>query len=93
MTPAPPAPVLVTGATGFVATHIIEQLLRKGYFVRGTVRDAARVPSYLTDLPGSERLTLVAADLLEPGSFDAAVQGCDYVIHTASPYVLQPKDF
>jgi dihydroflavonol-4-reductase len=36
-----------------------------------------------------ERLSLVAAELLTPGSFDGAVQGCDYVLHTASPFFLE----
>jgi dihydroflavonol-4-reductase len=86
--------VCVTGATGFIAGHIIEQLLAAGHTVRGTARklegkdiDALRV------LPGaSERLSIVKADLLERGSYDAAVHGCDYVLHTASPYTLDAKD-
>ena len=40
--------------------------------------------------PGN--LTLFQADLLKDGSFDAAVEGCTYVFHTASPFVLQVAD-
>lgn len=93
--PVTDAPVLVTGASGFVATHIVEQLLAGGYRVRGTVRnpEKSRQQGYLTSLGGAgERLELVAADLLTEGAFDEAVRGCEYVMHTASPYVLTVKD-
>ena len=88
------APVLVTGASGFIATHLIEQLLGKGYAVRGTVRspEKARAQGYLTSLAGAENLELVAADLMTDGAFDAAVEGCEYVMHTASPYVVTVDD-
>ena len=89
------APVLVTGATGFVAAEIVKQLLEAGYTVRGTTRDVAKseTDGYLTALSGaSERLELVQADLGDPGAFDAAVSGCEYVMHTASPFVLDVED-
>jgi len=88
-------PVLVTGASGFIASRIVEQLLTGGYRVRGTVRDPerTRAAGHLTKLHGaSDGLDLVAADLLEPHAFDEAVVGCEYVIHTASPYVVNVKD-
>jgi len=48
---------------------------------------------YLTDLdPSGELLQLVEADLVKEGSYDEAVQGCDYVMHTASPFALSVKD-
>ena len=89
------SPVLVSGATGFIASHIIAQLLDKGYRVRGTVRSLKKRDGYahLVALPGAaQRLELVEADLLAAGAFDAAVQGVEYVLHTASPFVLQAKD-
>ena len=47
----------------------------------------------LRQLPGAaERLELVEADLMRPGWFDAPVVGCDVVLHTASPYVIDVKD-
>jgi dihydroflavonol-4-reductase len=88
-------PVLVSGASGFIAAHIIAQLLEKGYRVRGTVRSLKKQDSYahLVALPGAaERLELVEADLLTAGAFDAAAKGVEYVMHTASPFVLQAKD-
>lgn len=51
-----PDTVLVTGASGFVAGHCIEELLRHGYTVRGTVRDPARTEKVA-------HLTALAADL------------------------------
>eukprot|EP00919_Chromeraceae_sp_WS-2016_P020736 GHVR01049228.1.p1 GENE.GHVR01049228.1~~GHVR01049228.1.p1 ORF type:complete len:217 (+),score=43.90 GHVR01049228.1:63-713(+) len=87
-------PVLVTGATGFIAAHIVSQLLNKGYTVRGTVRDLKNTESYkhLTDLQGSNKLQLVEANCLKPDGWKDAVSGCEYVMHTASPYKIVVKD-
>lgn len=93
--PATSAPVLVTGATGFIAAHIVERLLACGYRVRGTVRSVKRAGDVgrLKALAGAaHRLDLVDADLTKPGSFDAPATGCAYVLHTASPYVLTAAD-
>ncbi|KAH8657896.1 hypothetical protein BX600DRAFT_482486 [Xylariales sp. PMI_506] len=82
--------VLVTGATGYVAAHIIKQLLERGYKVRGTVRDQSRA-SWLTTSPAfkpyAERgdFTLATVpDLAAPHAFDDAVRGVSSVIHVAS---------
>ncbi|NTW63910.1 MAG: NAD-dependent epimerase/dehydratase family protein, partial [Chlorobiaceae bacterium] len=48
---------------------------------------------YLTSLDGaSDRLELVEADLLQSGSYKQAVKGCEYVLHTASPYIINVKN-
>ena len=88
------APILVTGATGFVASRIVQQLLSVGRPVRGTVRSLKkdRDLAPLRSLPGAGGLQLVEADLLTDGSFDRAAEGCSYVLHTASPYVLNVTD-
>ena len=79
--------MVVTGASGFVATELIRQLLVKGYNVVGTVRslkDTSKV-SHLQKLgdalPG--HLELREADLLEDGSFDDVATGSTYIFHTA----------
>ena len=93
--PVTQAPVLVTGAAGFLASHLVAQLLARGYRARGTVRSLKKEKDLapLRALPGAaERLELVEADLLAEGAFDAAAQGCEIVMHTASPYVLDAKD-
>lgn len=90
--------VLVSGATGFVAGHIIKKLLKAGYSVRGTVRSLAKTEKYkhlteMGDEAGEGRLELVEADLMKAESWEAAVKGCRYVIHTASPFpIAVPKD-
>ena len=83
--------VLVTGGTGFVGGWCIVELLRAGYAVRTTVRDLGREPALRAAIarevePG-DRLTVVAADLLADDGWDAAVAGCDYVLHVASPLI------
>jgi nucleoside-diphosphate-sugar epimerase len=78
--------VCVTGASGFIASWLVKMLLERGYTVKGTVRNPEKA-KHLLQLPGaSDRLQLVAADLLQPGAFDSAVEGCEGVFHTASPF-------
>ncbi|WP_313903725.1 NAD-dependent epimerase/dehydratase family protein [Rhizobium leguminosarum] len=85
------ATVLVTGIGGFLAGHIALQLLKQGYRVRGSLRSigtsAAIVGRLGAHTDGQlENLSLVQADLDSDGGWAAAVEGCDYVIHTASPF-------
>ncbi|XP_010690599.2 tetraketide alpha-pyrone reductase 1 [Beta vulgaris subsp. vulgaris] len=87
--------VCVTGASGFLASWLVKRLLSSGYFVIGTVRDPGDVKKleHLWRLEGAkERLKLVKADLMEEGSFDGAVWGCEGVFHTASPVAGTKKD-
>nr|AFK42069.1 unknown [Lotus japonicus] len=80
--------VCVTGASGYVASWIVKFLLEHGYTVRATVRDPSnpKKVEHLVKLDGAkERWHLFKADLLEEGSFDSAIQGCDGVFRTASP--------
>ena len=82
--------VLVTGASGYIATHIIKQLLELDYRVRGTVRSLKNESKVaplrkLVNNPKHE-LELVEADLLDEKSWLDAVRGCTYVLHTASPF-------
>ena len=89
--------VLVTGGSGFIATHCILQLLAAGYRVRTTVRSLKREPEVRATLkaagaePG-DRLAFFAADLTADAGWDAAVAGCDFVLHVASPFPVNvPK--
>jgi dihydroflavonol-4-reductase len=88
------APVLVTGATGFVGSQIVASLLDHGYRVRGSVRSvASRDVERLRALEGArDRLELFEADLLAAGAYDAPASGCEFVVHTASPYALDARD-
>ncbi len=82
--------VLVTGGTGFIATHCMVQLLSAGYRVRTTVRSLSReqeVRSMLKEggVEAGERLSFVAADLSADTGWSDAVKGCSFVLHGASP--------
>jgi dihydroflavonol-4-reductase len=86
--------VAVTGASGFVGSHVVRVLLEAGHWVRATVRDAEdrAKTSHLQALPGAERLSFYSADLRHEGSFDRALSGCDWLCHTASPVSFNPKN-
>jgi dihydroflavonol-4-reductase len=90
--------VLVTGATGFVGSHCIVAALNAGHRVRGTVRSLSRATEVRTMVAAGgardlDRLEFVEADLNQDDGWGAAVAGCDYVLHTASPFpARQPDD-
>jgi dihydroflavonol-4-reductase len=81
--------VLVTGGTGYIAGWCIAELLRRGYPVRTTVRDAGRqqaVSDAVADMAGlGARLEFARADLTADDGWDAAVSGVTDVLHVASP--------
>lgn len=89
-------PVLVTGATGYVAGWIIKLLLEEGI----TVHAAVRNPNDKDKLFHLNRIADHAkgniryfkADLLTPDSYFEAMQDCELVIHTASPFTTTVKD-
>lgn len=86
-------PVCVTGASGYIASWIVKDLLDQGFLVHATVRDSSKASSvaHLWKLAEGARgtLKLFDANLIEPGSFKAAIDGCELVIHTASPFVIK----
>jgi dihydroflavonol-4-reductase len=85
-------PVLVTGGSGYVASWIIKMLLEDGVDVNATVRDPSNMEKvgHLTTLTNESTgtLKLFRSDLLESGSFDEPMSGCELVIHTASPFII-----
>jgi nucleoside-diphosphate-sugar epimerase len=85
--------VLVTGGTGFVASHCISRLLQKGYKVRTTLRSMNRKNEVLDMQPSGENLEFIEADLGKDKNWDDAVKNCKYILHVASPFLSQmPKD-
>ncbi|EJD40169.1 D-lactaldehyde dehydrogenase [Auricularia subglabra TFB-10046 SS5] len=88
--------ILVTGASGFLAVHVVKSLLRRGHRVRGTVRSAPK-GEYLRDLfdpefPGKFEYVIVK-DIAQARAFDDAVKDVDGIAHTASPVVFSgPED-
>lgn len=90
--------VLVTGGTGFLGGWCVAELLRAGHEVRTTVRNLSRegdvrAAMEVAGVDPGDRLTVAAADLSRDDGWDAAVAGCDHVLHVASPFPpAQPKD-
>jgi len=85
--------VCVTGATGFIALHLVDQLLAQGYKVTAAVRtnDEKKLAPLLA-LNGGKGLDVVSGcDLLAPGSFDAAVAEAEVCFHTASPFWMDSR--
>lgn len=81
--------VLVTGGTGYVAGWTIVELLRRGFGVRATLRDAGKEAAVRTDVAAQveaiDRLSFCVADLTRDDGWPAAARDCRYVLHVASP--------
>ncbi|KAK5323235.1 Glycine-rich RNA-binding protein 2, mitochondrial [Exophiala xenobiotica] len=92
------ARVLLTGGSGFIAAHVLDTLLKRGYSVVTTVRSsekADRIRAVHLN-PGKERLDFVIVeDIAREGAFDDAVVSeppFEAVIHTASPFHFNATD-
>jgi len=89
-------PVLVTGATGYVAGWIVKQLLDNGITVHAAVRnpDNKEKLAHLNELAAQSKgsIKYFKSDLLKDGSYAEAMEGCELVFHTASPFFLDVKD-
>lgn len=91
------AHVLVTGATGFIASHCIVKLIERGHTVRGTARSTTRATALNMILSDYTEKTievpLVAADLSRDAGWQEAVDGVDAILHVASPIPASlPRD-
>ena len=88
--------VTVTGASGFIGSHIVANLLARGRAVRATVRDSTdpNKVDHLYALPVAEggSLEVVDMDLFDEGSVNAAIVGCTDLIHTAAAVRISAKD-
>ncbi|KAH6654837.1 putative aldehyde reductase 2 [Truncatella angustata] len=80
--------VLVTGASGFLASHVTSQFLKRGFRVRGTVRDVSK-SSWLVEGPFKSYakdgvFELVAVpNLGADGAYDEAIKGVAAILHVA----------
>ncbi|MCA8953180.1 MAG: NAD-dependent epimerase/dehydratase family protein [Planctomycetes bacterium] len=90
------APVLVTGASGYIAGWLVARLLSEGHTVHAAVRSpddptkVGHLDEMARDSSGSIRY--FGADLLRPGSYAEAMQDCELVFHTASPFMSKVED-
>lgn len=81
-------PVAVTGASGFIGSHTVMALMKRGYDVHACVREKSNPDktAFLLDMnenfPGS--LTLYEANLLQDGSYDEAFRDCSAVLHVGT---------
>jgi nucleoside-diphosphate-sugar epimerase len=71
--------VLVTGANGLLATNVIAELLKKGYFVRGLLRNTDKYKG-----PQNQKLELVTGDITNPIQMEEVLDNCKFVIHVAA---------
>jgi len=77
---------VVTGAAGYVATHVVNALVERGYYeIRATVRARSSSKELQQAFPF---IKIYEADLLTEGSFDEAFRGATVVFHTASPVAM-----
>ena len=85
--------VVVTGASGFIAKHIIAELLRRGFAVRGTIRDPAKSTAVARAVEAagasSAQLSFAVVDLNANHGWDEAFKGASAALHTASPFPME----
>jgi len=92
----PSKPILVTGANGYVASWLLKRLLEEGHTVHAAVRDPKNkeklkhLDLLAADFKGS--IKYFASDLLKEGSYKEAMEGCELVYHTASPFTSDFDD-
>ncbi|KAG8923398.1 methylglyoxal reductase (NADPH-dependent) gre2 [Tulasnella sp. 418] len=90
----PPAKILVTGASGYIAVWVAKSLLQRGFTVRGTVRSKGKgeyLRNALSEF-GDKFEYVIVEDIAKSGAFDEAVKDVDGVAHTASPVTSNADD-
>jgi len=90
----PGSKVLVTGANGFAAVHIVDVLLKKGYSVRATIRSVSK-GTYLKKIfakYGDKLELVVVPDITKEDAFDGVIGGLDAILHTASPFFYDVEE-
>lgn len=90
--------VLISGATGFIAQHIVSDLLKENYKVIGTVRSVEKADKLKRQFGNNPNFILeIVTDVAAPGAFDKIFQKYEgeikYVLHTASPFFFNTTDY
>ena len=84
--------VLVTGITGYIGQHCAAELLRQGYEVVGTIRSRSKADDTrraIAPVAPIENLSFAEADLLSDKGWTDALKGCAFVLHVASPFLME----
>lgn len=91
--------VLLTGANGYIAQHILSQLLEAGHYIRAIVRSQSKIETLKKSFgkyADTPQLDFgVVPDITTPGAFDEVLVSTppfDIVMHTASPFFMRPVD-
>ena len=88
--------VLLTGVSGYIGHHCAVELLKQGYSVKGSLRTLSKskkvIQSIRTKIDPKENLEFCELDLMSDKGWDEAAQGCQYVMHVASPFInIEPE--
>ena len=89
--------ICVVGCSGFIGSHVTAELLKRGYNVHGTLRDAKGekadwlMSSVAAAASGDNKLTLFSADAFDKASFGPAMQGCSGLIVCAGSPAVKPE--
>lgn len=77
--------ILVTGASGYMASNLIVEALDAGYRIRGTARSASKAQKTKEIFNSPNYDAVVVSEMQAPGAFDSAVMGVDAIVHMSSP--------
>ena len=89
--------VLLTGISDYIGNHCAVELLKNGYFVRGSLRNLSKsdnvVKAISKEIDPKGNIEFCELDLLDDNGWDEAMKGCEFVLHVASPFInIEPKD-
>ncbi len=89
--------VFVTGISGWIAQYCAIELLKAGYLVKGSLRTMSRQPEVINaiakEIDPKDKLEFCELDLTKDKGWDTAMNGCTYLLHIASPFIVsEPKN-